>query len=61
MGSDQQLGLREEECKNNKGPTVPHDTAIEVQRTLDKMPDRAILDFLVRYFVAEVDWSVCPR
>ncbi|KAJ5096380.1 hypothetical protein NUU61_005736 [Penicillium alfredii] len=29
---------------------------MEVQQNLGEMPDRPILDFLVRYFVAEVNW-----
>jgi hypothetical protein len=32
--------------------------AAEVQHALERVPDRPILDFLVRYFVAEVEWSL---
>ncbi|KAK0671956.1 hypothetical protein QBC41DRAFT_314842 [Cercophora samala] len=35
---------------------VPDETAIIAQRLFASMPSRSILDFLVRYFVAEVSW-----
>ena len=37
---------------------MPQDVADAVQRDIERMPDRQILDFLVQYFVAEVNWSV---
>ncbi|KAH8653818.1 hypothetical protein BX600DRAFT_501344 [Xylariales sp. PMI_506] len=35
---------------------IPPNAASELQRLVDGMPTRPILDFLVRYFVAEVNW-----
>ncbi|PGH34063.1 hypothetical protein GX50_03119 [[Emmonsia] crescens] len=46
----------EEENQNGKGQDLSPETVIKVQHNLDRMPDRATLDFLVRYFVAEVNW-----
>ena len=34
------------------------EAADEVHRNIERMPDRQILDFLVQYFVAEINWFV---
>ncbi|KXX82891.1 hypothetical protein MMYC01_200637 [Madurella mycetomatis] len=41
---------------NNSSPTLIPEAAEEVHRILKQMPDRKILDFLVQYFVTEVNW-----
>lgn len=41
-----------------EGPEVDDDTAKKVRQIASRMPDRPILDFLVQYFIAEVDWFV---
>ncbi|KAG9234590.1 hypothetical protein BJ875DRAFT_423692 [Amylocarpus encephaloides] len=41
---------------SDSSPTVPVEAADEVHRHMEQMPDRPILDFLIRYFVAEVNW-----
>jgi len=43
---------------NGKDLSITAETEAEVQKTLEKMPSRPILDFMVRYFVAEVNWFV---
>lgn len=40
------------------GPEVDDDTAKKVRQIATRMPDRPILDFLVQYFIAEVNWFV---
>ncbi|KAI0382392.1 hypothetical protein F5Y04DRAFT_45580 [Hypomontagnella monticulosa] len=50
------LGLDEEDNHHGNGLPLPPDAADEVQRNIERMPDRQILDFLIRYFVSEVNW-----
>ncbi|KAK4173763.1 hypothetical protein QBC36DRAFT_335109 [Triangularia setosa] len=51
------LGAHDDETgHNNETVPVPYETAIITQKMFDSMPNRPILDFLVRYFVAEVSW-----
>ncbi|RYP58217.1 hypothetical protein DL769_009054 [Monosporascus sp. CRB-8-3] len=51
------LGAHEDETSHNgKNLAVPYETAMIAQKLFDAMPNRPILDFLVRYFVAEVSW-----
>lgn len=40
---------------------LPPDTITEVQNTLERMPDRPVVDFLIQYYVAQVHWSVSHR
>ena len=49
-----QLGLG----ADDNSPALPPEAADEVNRNIEQMPDRQILDFLIRYFVAEVNWYV---
>ncbi|KAA8651286.1 fungal specific transcription factor domain-containing protein [Aspergillus tanneri] len=56
MGLIQRLRLREQEEQNWKCRLLPHEVSAQVQQSLRRMPDRPILDFLVRFFVAEVNW-----
>lgn len=43
-----------------QGETDPADFSLSIwdtiQRELGRMPDRQILDFLVQYFVSELNW-----
>ncbi|KAI1490985.1 hypothetical protein F5X96DRAFT_633628 [Biscogniauxia mediterranea] len=40
----------------NRDLSVSKEIAAQVQKTLEDMPSRPILDFLIQYFVAEVNW-----
>ncbi|KAI2615589.1 hypothetical protein GGR54DRAFT_611903 [Hypoxylon sp. NC1633] len=48
----------EEELRQNEhdGPIIGEGVADEVKRNIERMPDRPILDFLVQYFVSDVNW-----
>jgi hypothetical protein len=48
------LGIRDDRTDIR----VPPHEAIEVEKVLSQLPSLPILDFLVQYFVAEVNWSV---
>ncbi|PCG93834.1 Hypothetical protein PENO1_081430 [Penicillium occitanis (nom. inval.)] len=45
-----------EEPLDGKDQELSNETVADVQQILDRMPERPILDFLMRYFVAEVNW-----
>jgi hypothetical protein len=53
-----QLGLHDNDANGTEDSTLPPDIAESIQSTLEKMPSRPILDFLVRYFVNHVNWLV---
>ncbi|KAE8392852.1 hypothetical protein BDV23DRAFT_181267 [Aspergillus alliaceus] len=42
--------------QSGSSPLLSDNTAAEVQQSLRQMPERSILDFLVRYFVTDVNW-----
>ncbi|KAF2799144.1 hypothetical protein K505DRAFT_346071 [Melanomma pulvis-pyrius CBS 109.77] len=50
------LGFDEDESHHTNSPVLLVDASDEVQRNIERFPDRPILDFLVQYFVAEVNW-----
>lgn len=50
-----QLGLR---VCNASPNSLASDAAKEVHRNTERMPGPKILDFLVEYFIAEVNWFV---
>ncbi|KAI1407926.1 hypothetical protein F5Y13DRAFT_205604 [Hypoxylon sp. FL1857] len=45
----------EDNCEGN-WLAFPYEQAVEAQKMLETMPNRPILDFLVQYFFAEVNW-----
>jgi len=51
----QQL-VHEDDSPDAKDIVISNEVATKVRKTLDMMPSRPILDFLVRYFVTEVNW-----
>lgn len=53
----QQL-VPEEDSPDAKDIPLPAELKIEVRKRLDVMLGRPIIDFLVRYFVAKVNWLV---
>jgi hypothetical protein len=53
-----QLGLHDNDANGTEDSILPPDIAESIQSTLEKMPSRPILDFLVRYFVNHVNWLV---
>jgi hypothetical protein len=53
-----QLGLHDNDANGTEDAIIPPDIAESIQSTLEKMPSRPILDFLVRYFVNHVNWLV---
>ena len=50
-----QLGIAHDD---RSSPALTPEAADEVHRTIERIPDRQILDFLVQYFAAEVNWFV---
>ncbi|KAK1143243.1 hypothetical protein N8T08_006943 [Aspergillus melleus] len=46
----------EDSCQTENGNPVPADASDEIKRCVERIPDRQILDFLLQYFVNEVDW-----
>lgn len=55
-----QLELEDTSQPANGNP-IPADASDEIKRCVEQVPDRQILDFLVQYFVNEVDWFVLPN
>ncbi|KAK3291707.1 uncharacterized protein B0H64DRAFT_239296 [Chaetomium fimeti] len=52
----QRLGLAGPDGAGGNSPTLSPEAADEVHRNMERMPDHQIVDFLVQYFVAEVNW-----
>ena len=50
--------MNEEEKKDSGIQTLPQDVADAVRQNIERLPERHVLDSLVQYFVAEVNWSV---
>ncbi|KAI9705769.1 MAG: hypothetical protein M1820_005017 [Bogoriella megaspora] len=48
--------VHEDDSPDPKDIIVPSASATDAHKTMEKMMDRPILDFLVRFFVAEVNW-----
>lgn len=46
----------EDDKADIKDNAIPSEIEARVRKTLDMMPSRRIIDFLVRYFVTEVNW-----
>lgn len=55
---DAQLG-HGDDVPNTQDAPISNEVVAETRKTLDKMLSRPILDFLVRYFVTNVNWYVC--
>lgn len=53
-----QLGLARHDSPDCSSSALPPEAAEEVRHNIARIPDRQILDFLVKYFVAEVSWFV---
>ncbi len=53
-----QLGLARHESSHGGSPSLTPEAADEVHRRIECMPDRRILDFLVQFFVEEINWCV---
>lgn len=53
--SGSKFGLEEEHpsCKSN---AIPQDFIKDIQQEFDRIPDRQILDFLVRCYMDLVNW-----
>ncbi|CRG92720.1 Pyrimidine pathway regulatory protein 1 [Talaromyces islandicus] len=49
------LGVGHDDSCSGKSPGLTPEAAEEVHRIVERMPDRQILDFLVKYFAAEVN------
>lgn len=56
-----QLGLARHDSSHGGSPSLTPEAADEVQRNIECMPDRRILDFLVQFFVEEINWCVSLR
>ncbi|KAF1960022.1 hypothetical protein CC80DRAFT_523240 [Byssothecium circinans] len=50
------LGLADVNSPHGSSPSLNPKAADDVHRILERVPDQQILDFLVQYFVAEVNW-----
>ena len=46
----------EDDGADTRDTTISGETVAQVRKALDMMPNRQIIDFLVRYFVTEVNW-----
>ena len=40
---------------------MPPSVTESVRRLIERVPDRQIIDFLVQFFVAEINWSVVTK
>ncbi|CAI7591009.1 unnamed protein product [Penicillium glandicola] len=45
------------EDQNRSCRALSNQDDAEIQQCLDKIPDRPILDFILKYFVREVNWG----
>ena len=52
------LGLARQDGLSSSSPALPPEAVDEVHRNIERIPDRQILDFLVQFFVGEVNWFV---
>lgn len=55
---DFQLRLDGFDSAPDNPPTLSPEVADEIYRNMERMPDRQVVDFLVQYFIAEVNWFV---
>ena len=46
------------DSSSSVSPTLSREAVDEVQRSIERVPDRQILNYLVQYFAAEVNWFV---
>ncbi|KAL7623511.1 hypothetical protein AAE478_007194 [Parahypoxylon ruwenzoriense] len=59
MALIRRLGFNQRErIRSGTEVILPPDVATAAQRSIERMPDRRIIDFLVQYYVAEVNWLV---
>jgi hypothetical protein len=52
----QQFGFNEEDTRVRNNLELPPGVSDSVQQELEQMPDRQIFDFLVHFYVSEVNW-----
>ncbi|KAM4065242.1 fungal specific transcription factor [Hirsutella rhossiliensis] len=53
----QKLGLARHDSHFDSSLALGPEAADEVHRNMEHMPDRRILDFLVQYFINEINWT----
>lgn len=52
------MGLIDRGMQNGDDKVVPTHAVEEVQQVIERIPDHSVLDFLVQYFITEVNWLV---
>ncbi|KAL8778731.1 MAG: hypothetical protein Q9213_007270 [Squamulea squamosa] len=53
-------GLARQDIPHSSFPALTPEAVDEVHHNIERFPERQILDFLVQFFVAEVNWLVIP-
>ena len=53
-----QLGLARQDSLHSNFPAITPEAVDEIHRHIERMPNRQIMDFLMQFFVAEVNWFV---